>query len=65
MRNPASVETIAKAIGLTTWASFIERACATAKVVYLLGGWRGGKSLSAAFIVFIAICLDLIWKRST
>src|SRR5678815_457124 len=58
MARPAvTVELIAKAVGLKTWPSFVERACCDKKEVFLNGGWRGGKSSSAAFLVFIDIIL--------
>ena len=56
-RNPAAVEAIARSVGLKTWDSFIERASCDKKEVFLNGGWRGGKSASASFIVFIDIIL--------
>ncbi len=56
-RDPQTVEFIAEAVGLKTWPSFVERACCDKKEVFLNGGWRGGKSSSAAFLVFIDIIL--------
>src|SRR6185503_66851 len=55
MLNAAAVEAIARAVGLKVWPSFIERACCDKKEVFLNGGWRGGKSSTAAFIVLIDI----------
>ena len=56
-RDPGDVEIIARKIGLQVWPSFIERACCDKKEIFLNGGWRGGKSSSAAFLVFLDILL--------
>lgn len=61
-RNPAVVERIAQSIGLKTWDSFVERASCDKKEVFLNGGWRGGKSASAAFLLFIDILLEFLHK---
>ncbi len=55
MRDVAYVQDLAETIGLKVWPSFLERACCDKKEVFLNGGWRGGKSSSAAFIVFLNI----------
>jgi hypothetical protein len=64
-RNPAAVEAIARAVGLKTWPAFVERACCDKKEVFLNGGWRGGKSSSAAFLVFIDIILKWLATPGT
>lgn len=63
MRNPLAVEKIARAVGLQVWPSFVERACCDKKEIFLNGGWRGGKSASAAFIVFIEILLTYLHRE--
>lgn len=55
MRNPLDVIDIAETVGLKTWDAFVARACCDKKEVFLNGGWRGGKSSSGAFLVFIDI----------
>lgn len=59
------VTMIAERLGLKVWASFVERASCDKKVIYLNGGWRGGKSASAAFIVFIRIFLTWLLREGT
>jgi hypothetical protein len=61
MRHPEDVTAIATACGLTVWPSFIERACDTVAEKYYNGGWRGSKSLSGAFDIFIDIYM--LWLR--
>ncbi len=63
MRNPEDVRDLATTVGLTVWDSFLERACCDKKEVFLNGGWRGGKSAGAAFIVFVAIVHDLLMRE--
>lgn len=60
MRDPRDVEDLAQSVGLTVWPAFLERVCCDKKEIYLNGGWRGGKSNSAAFIVFLSIVLELL-----
>ena len=55
MRDVAFVRDTAETIGLKVWPSFLERACCDKKEVFLNGGWRGGKSSSAAFLVLLEI----------
>ncbi len=59
--NPEVVTAIAEACGLMPWPSFVQACTSTAKVLFLLGGWRAGKSARAAFIVFLSIFL--VWTR--
>ncbi len=54
-KTPEYVADLAGVIGLKVWPEFIERACCNKKEIYLNGGWRAGKSSSAAFLVFIEI----------
>ncbi len=49
-RNPLDVIDLAETVGLKVWPSFVERACCEKKEIFLNGGWRGGKSKSAAFL---------------
>lgn len=59
--DPVLVRMLAEKVGLKAWDSFIEACSSTAKVIFLLGGWRAGKSARAAFIVLCAIFF--IWLR--
>jgi len=61
MLDPRVVTLIALKLGLKVWPSFIAACCCTAKVILILGGWRGGKSARVAFIIFIRIYLK--WLR--
>lgn len=60
-RDPEDVKDIAEAVGLSVWPSFIAAAICEAKLIFLLGGWRAGKSALLAFLIFIRIFL--IWIR--
>lgn len=62
-RDPRDVEDLAEVVGLQVWPSFLERACCDKKEIFLNGGWRGGKSNTGAFIVFLSIVLDLLPKE--
>ena len=57
MLDARIVARMAGAVGLKTWPSFIAACCCTAKVILILGGWRGGKSARVAFILFCRIYL--------
>ena len=61
MLDQRVVTLIALKLGLKVWPSFIAACCCTAKVILILGGWRGGKSARVAFIIFIRIYLK--WLR--
>jgi hypothetical protein len=62
MIDPGMVTMIAERVGLKVWPSFVERASCDKKEVFLNGGWRGVKSNTGAFIVFLAIYL--IWLQT-
>lgn len=63
--NPAAVAVIAEKVGLKTWPAFLDRACCDKKEIFLNGGWRGGKSSSAAFIVLIDIITKWLMTPGT
>lgn len=54
-RDPEYVRDLAETIGLKVWGSFLEAVCCTARVIFLLGGWRAGKSARAAFLCLLFI----------
>lgn len=61
-RDPRVVERIAQSVGVKTWPSFVDRASCDKKEIFLNGGWRGGKSTSAAFLLLVAIILEMLQK---
>lgn len=50
-------------LGLKVWPEFVEHASSTAKEQFFFGGWRGGKSATATFIVFMMIIYELLQRE--